>query len=90
MTISFPKFYSDAKFGHIYDVTIAVTWNGKKKKQNKAINRKLANLRPNRVSSHSMLSTSVYALRLSVLRGMGGNALANNHRVSVGLMNNDK
>ena len=89
MTISFPKFYSDAKFGHIYDVTIAVTWNGKKK-QNKTINRKFINLRPYRVSSHSMLSTSVYALRLSVLRGMGGNAPANDHRVSVGLINNDK
>ena len=89
MTIFFLKFYSDAKFGHIYDVTIAVTWNGKKK-QNKTINRKFINLRPYRVSSHSMLSTSVYALRLSVLRGMGGNALANDHRVSVGLMNNDK
>ena len=62
----------------------------KKKKQNKTINRKSINLRPYRVSSHSMLSTSVYALRLSVLRGMGGNALANDHRVSVGLMNNDK
>lgn len=90
MTISFPKFYSDAKFGHIYDVTIAVTWNGKKTKQNKTINSKFINLRPYRVSSHSMLSISVYALRLSVLRGMGGNALANDHRVSVGLMNNDK
>ena len=90
MTIFFLKFYSDAKFGHIYDVTIAVTWNGKKNKQNKTINRKFINLRPYRVSSHSMLSTSVYALRLSVLRGMGGNALANDHRVSVGLMNNDK
>lgn len=89
MTISFPKFYSDAKFGHIYDVTIAVTWNGKKK-LNKTINRKFINLRPYRVSSHSMLSTSVYALRLSVLRDMGGNALANDHRVSVGLINNDK
>ena len=89
MTISFPKFYSDAKFGHIYDVTIAVTWNGKKKK-NKTINRKFINLRPYRVSSHSMLSTSVYALRLSVLRGMGGNALATDQRVSVGLMNNDE
>ena len=89
MTIFFLKFYSDAKFGHIYDVTIAVTWNGKKK-QNKTINRKFINLRPYRVSSHSMLSTSVCALRLSVLRGMGGNALANDHRVSVGLMNNDK
>ena len=89
MTIFFLKFYSDAKFGHIYDVTIAVTWNGKKK-QNKTINRKFINLRPYRVSSHSMLSTSVYALRLSVLRDMGGNALANDHRVSVGLINNDK
>ena len=89
MTIFFLKFYSDAKFGHIYDVTIAVTWNGKKR-QNKTINRKFINLRPYRVSSHSMLSTSVCALRLSVLRGMGGNALANDHRVSVGLMNNDK
>ena len=37
MTISFLKFYSDAKFGRIYDVTIAVTWN-EKKKQNKTIN----------------------------------------------------
>ena len=90
MTIFFLKFYSDAKFGHIYDVTIAVTWN-RKKKQNKTINRKFINLRPYRVSSHSMLSTSVYALRLSVLRGMGGNALANDHRgVSVGLINSDK
>ena len=32
MTISFLKFYSDAKFGRIYDVTIAVTWNEKKNK----------------------------------------------------------
>ena len=38
MTISFPKFYSDAKFGHIYDVTIAVTWNGKKKNKTKQNN----------------------------------------------------
>ena len=29
-------------------------------------------------------------LRLSVLRGMGGNALATDQRVSVGLMNNDE
>ena len=35
MTIFFLKFYSDAKFGHIYDVTIAVTWKGKKKQQKK-------------------------------------------------------
>ena len=51
---------------------------------------KTINPRPCRVSSHSMLSTFVCGLRLSVLRGMGGNALANDHRVSVGLMNNDK
>ena len=49
MTISFPKFYSDAKFGHIYDVTIAVTWKGKKKNnKKKTINRKFINLRPYR------------------------------------------
>ena len=90
MTISFPKFYSDAKFGHIYDVTIAVTWKGKKNKKKKQLTGSLSTFVPTEVSSHSMLSTSVYALRLSVLRGMGGNALANDHRVSVGLMNNDK
>ena len=46
MTISFPKFYSDAKFGHIYDVTIAVTWNGKKKNKTKQLTGSLSTFVP--------------------------------------------
>ena len=47
----------------------------------KPINRKFISLLPCQVSSHSLHSTSVYGLKLSVLRGTGGKALATNHRV---------
>ena len=39
------------------------------------------NLLPCQVSLQSMHSTSVYGLKLSVLRGVGAKALATNHRV---------
>ena len=55
----------------IYDVTIAVRWD--------EIKTNFINLLPCHVSSHSMHSTSVYALKLSVLRGTGGKALVTDH-----------
>ena len=48
----------------------------------KKINKYFINLRPRQVSSHSMHSTSVYGLKLSVFCGMGRKALATDHRVS--------
>ena len=63
----------------IYDLTIAVTWDEIKTNQ-KVIY--IINLLPYQVSSHSMYCTSVYGLKLSVLSGMGGKALATDHRVT--------
>ena len=64
----------------IYDLTIAVTWDEIKTNW-KVIY--IINLLPYQVSSHSMYSTSVYGLKLSVLSGMGGKALATDHRVTL-------
>ena len=58
----------------IYDVTIAVRWD--------EIKTNFINLLPCHVSSHSMHSTSVYGLKLSILRGTGEKTLATAHRVT--------
>ena len=45
------------------------------------INRQCINLLPCQVLLHSMHITSLYGLKLSVLRGVGAKALATDHRV---------